>query len=291
MKKFFLLIFFLFGCSDFKNNYGKHLSLDEIKNRGYMHVVTEDNYAPFEMIINSKLEGFSNDIIKELKNYASFEIKHDILPWTGLLSSIYIGKYDVAITGSLVSKDRLLEFDFSPPIAITEYYTIIRSDNDNIKSISDLNGKIVGVQSGSVLSNIVSELDNVLKKSNKIIGKIKEYSSYPDAYLDLENGRIDYVINTYITAKYAVKQSRGKFKLGFPIFGNSFYAWPIPKGNDSVLKFFTNFVNYLHNSGKLYSLQEKWFGEKFVNLPKDPIISFEQYSKILNKTRYINESK
>ena len=79
-------------------------SLKEIQTRGYMTVATEDDYAPFEFIEAGKPKGFHHDVIAELKKYAKFEIRQEILPWTGLLAAVSTGKYDTAITGAIVSR-------------------------------------------------------------------------------------------------------------------------------------------------------------------------------------------
>ena len=82
-------------------------SLKEIQARGYMTVATEDDYAPFEFVEGGKPKGFHHDVVAELKKYAKFEIRQEILPWTGLLAAVSTGKYDTAITCSSVSRKRL----------------------------------------------------------------------------------------------------------------------------------------------------------------------------------------
>ena len=96
---------------------GQAASLKEIKSRGYMNIATEDNYAPFEIIKDGKASGFTNDVVTELKKYADFEIRQDILPWSGLLASVRSGKYDGAITGSIITEESMRVFDFTIPTA------------------------------------------------------------------------------------------------------------------------------------------------------------------------------
>jgi len=115
-------------------------SLKEIKSRGHMNIATEDNYAPFEIIKDGKASGFTNDVVAELKKYADFEIRQDILPWSGLLASVRAGKYDCAITGSIISEERLRVFDFAMPTASAQHYYITRKGDNRIKGIKDLNG-------------------------------------------------------------------------------------------------------------------------------------------------------
>lgn len=255
-------------------------SLKEIQARGYMIVATEDDYAPFEFIEAGKPKGFSHDVVAELKKYAKFEIRQEILPWTGLLAAVSTGKYDTAITGSIVSQERLNVFNFVAPVAGAMHYYIKRANDNRIKSVKDLNGLTVGVQAGSVLLSRLPELDAMLKKTGGKLGKVVEYTSYPEAYKDLENGRIDYVVNSTINAKALIKERGNVFAMGEPVSGDGFHAWPVPKANEDLLNYLNAFVAHLRSTGKLAELQQKWFGTAFPDLPKEPIKSFDQYKKL-----------
>src|SRR5664279_6020636 len=92
-------------------------TLDEIKKRGYMVVATEDDFRPFEFVKDGKPTGFDNEMVDALKKYAPFEIRQEILPWTGILAGVSTGKYDVAITAAIITKERKQSLDFTSPIA------------------------------------------------------------------------------------------------------------------------------------------------------------------------------
>jgi polar amino acid transport system substrate-binding protein len=255
-------------------------SLKEIRSRGYMTVATEDDYAPFEFVEGGKPKGFHHDVVAELKKYAKFEIRQEILPWTGLLAAVSTGKYDTAITGAIVSQERLQVFNFAPPIAAATHYYIKRANDNRIRSVADLNGLTVGVQAGSVLLSRLPELAAMLKKTGGKLGKVVEYTSYPEVYEDLANGRLDYAVNGIINATALVKERGKVFAIGQPVSGAGFHAWPVPKGNDELLAYLGEFVAHLRKSGKLAELQKKWFGTAFPDLPTQPIRSFEQYKKL-----------
>lgn len=255
-------------------------SLREIQARGYMTVATEDDYAPFEFVEAGKPKGFHHDVVAELRKYAKFEIRQEILPWTGLLAAVSTGKYDTAITGSIVSQERLQVFNFAPPIAGATHYYIKRQNDNRIKKVADLNGLTVGVQAGSVLLSRLPELAAMLKKTGGKLGKVVEYTSYPEIYEDLANGRLDYAVNGIINATALVKQRGDVFAIGQPVSGAGFHAWPVPKANDDLLAYLTEFVAHLRKTGKLAELQNKWFGTAFPDLPTQPIRSYEQYKKL-----------
>ena len=241
-------------------------NLDEIKKRGLI-VATEDDFRPFEFVKDGKPTGFDNELIEDLRKYAPFEIKQQILPWTGILAGVSTGKYDAAITAVIVTKERRQSLDFTSPIADATHYYVKRKDDKSITSIKDLNGKTVGVQAGSALLARLPELGAMLEKEGGKLGKVVEYTSYPEAYQDLSLGRVDYVVNTIINLQTLVAEKPAVFELGQAVSGNSFPAWAVAKGNTELLEFLNGFIAKEKESGRFGELQKKWFGEAFPNLP------------------------
>jgi polar amino acid transport system substrate-binding protein len=248
----------------------KAASLDEIKKRGLI-VATEDDFRPFEFVKDGQPTGFDNELIEDLRKYAPFEIKQQILPWTGILAGVSTGKYDVAITAAIITKERKKSLDFTSPIADATHYYVKRKDDKSITGIKDLNGKTVGVQAGSALLARLPELAAMLEKEGGKLGKVVEYTSYPEAYQDLALGRVDYVVNTVINIKTLVAEKPAVFEVGQPVSGKSFPAWAVAKGNTELLDFLNGFIAKEKENGRFAELQKKWFGEAFPSLP----VSFE----------------
>ena len=246
-------------------------SLEEIKKRGYLIAATEDDFRPFEFVKDGKPTGFDNELVDELRKYAPFEIKQEVLPWTGLLAGVSTGKYDIAITAAIITKERTQSLDFTSPIADATHYYVKRKSDTSITGIKDLNGKTVGIQAGSALLGRLPELETMLKADGGKLGKVVEYTSYPEAYQDLALGRTDYVVNTIINLKALVAEKPNVFEIGQPVSGKSFPAWAVKKGNAELLAYMNEFIAKQKASGKFAELQQKWFGESFPNLP----VSFE----------------
>jgi polar amino acid transport system substrate-binding protein len=244
----------------------KAAGLDEIKQRGLI-VATEDDFRPFEFVKDGQAVGFDNEMIDDLKKYAPFEIKQQILPWTGILAGVSTGKYDAAITAAIITKERQQSLDFTSPIADATHYYLKRKDDKSITSIKDLSGKTVGVQAGSALLARLPELGTMLEKEGGKLGKVVEYTSYPEAYQDLALGRVDYVVNTVINLQTLVAEKPGVFELGQAVSGKSFPAWAVAKGNTELLTFLNGFIAKEKETGRFAELQKKWFGEAFPNLP------------------------
>jgi polar amino acid transport system substrate-binding protein len=238
-------------------------TLEEIKKRGYMVVATEDDFRPFEFVKDGKPTGFDNEMIDALRKYAPFEIRQEILPWSGILGGVTTGKYDIAITAVLVTKERTNSLDFTSPIADATHYYVKRKSDNSINAIKDLAGKSVGAQGGSALLGRLPELEAMLAKSGGKLGKIVEYASYPEAYQDLALGRTDYVVNTVINLQSLVAEKPAVFALGQAVSGPSFPAWAVKKGNTDLVKFMDAFIAAQKANGTMPALQKKWFGRSF----------------------------
>ena len=242
-------------------------TLEEIKKRGYMIVVTEDDFRPFEFIKDGKPTGFDNEMLEELRKFAPFEVRQEIIPWTGLLAGVSTGKYDVAVTAAIITKERAKSLDFTMPIADATHYFVKRKGDASLKEIKDLAGKPLGVQAGSALLGRLPELQGMIEKTGGKMGKVMEYTSYPEAYQDLALKRTDFVVNTIINVKALVAEKPNVFEIGLPVSGKSYPAWALAKGNSELLAFMNEFMAAKRADGTVAKLQEKWFGQSWPDLP------------------------
>ncbi|MGY2048382.1 transporter substrate-binding domain-containing protein [Methylobacterium sp. JK268] len=241
-------------------------TMDEIRKRGLV-VATEDDFRPFEFVKDGQPTGFDNDLVAILKKESPFPVNQQILPWTGILAGVATGKYDCAITAAIITKERSQSLDFTSPIADATHYYVKRKSDTAIKAIKDLSGKTVGVQAGSALLGRLPELKAMLEKEGGSLGKVVEYTSYPEAYQDLALGRTDYVVNTIINLKALVAEKPKVFEIGQPVSGKSFPAWAVKKGNTELLAYLNDFIAKQKEKGTFWELQKKYFGEEFRDLP------------------------
>jgi polar amino acid transport system substrate-binding protein len=242
-------------------------TLSEVKKRGYLIVATEDDYRPFEFVQDGKPTGFDNEMLDVFRKWAPFEVRQEILPWTGLLAGVSTGKYDAAITAALITKERQQSLDFAMPIADATHYFVKRKSDKSIRAIKDLNGKARGIQAGSGLLQRLPELEQMLAATGGKIGKVVEYTSYPEAYQDLALSRTDFVINTIINLKSLVTSKPDVFEIGEAVSGPSYPGWAVKKGNAGLLALLNSFLSEQKENGTTGALQKKWFGEEFDNLP------------------------
>jgi polar amino acid transport system substrate-binding protein len=241
--------------------------LKDIQARGYMTAATEDDFRPFEFVEDGVSKGYDNDVLTEVKKSLPFQVHQEILPWAGILPGVTTGKYDVAVTAVLVTAVRKPTFDFASPVAESTTFYATKAGAD-IKSATDLNGKTVGAQAGSAMLADLQAFDTELKaKGGAGLKKVVEYPSNPEAYQDLALGRTDAVVNTEINLRSLIEERKGVFALGQAVAKPVYIAWALKKGNDDTVKAIDDALLAMRKSGKLYELQEKWFGTTFKDMP------------------------
>jgi polar amino acid transport system substrate-binding protein len=246
------------------------VTLAEIKKRGYMTVATEDDYQPFEFTKDGKPTGYDQELLEMFKKKAGFDIRQDIIPWTGILPGVTTGKYDAAVTAILVTQERMKTLDFCSPVAESVDYYLKRKNDNKIKAIKDLNGLTLGVEAGSAMLKLLPQLDDMLKETGGKLGKIVSYQGYPEAYQDLQLGRIDYVVNTLLSLESIAKSKPEVFEVGQAVSKPTFIAWAVVKGNTELLALLNEFLIGTRKDGSMYALQKKWFEKTFEQMPEVP---------------------
>lgn len=248
-------------------------TLGEIKQRGYMKVATEDDFRPFEFTLNGKPTGYDQELLDMFRKTAGFEVRQDIIPWTGILPGVTTGKYDAAVTAVLVTQERMKTLDFCAPVAESVDYYLKRKGDKSIQSIKDLSGKPLGVEAGSAMLKLLPQLDEMLRATGGHLGKIVSYQGYPEAYQDLALGRVDYVVNVWLSLQTIAKEKPDTFEVGQAVSKATYIAWPLLKGNTDLLAMINKFLLGARKDGSMYALQKKYFDTTYEHMPEVPTAS------------------
>ncbi|MBP0593599.1 transporter substrate-binding domain-containing protein [Paraburkholderia sp. LEh10] len=239
--------------------------LTRIKSNKEITIATEARYAPFEYVDNGKIVGYDADLMAYvLKSLPDVKVKQLDLPFQGLLPGLDAKRFDVVVTAVTVNKDRAEHFAFTLPIAEATTGVLTRAGDASIKSPNDLNGKIVGSQTGSAQLQALIALDKKLKDAGGPgIKQIKQYVAFDEAYADLAVGRLDAVAQSLANLGPLMKSRPGVFAVLPQTIGpKSYFAWVARKDADSaaLLKLFSDGIAKANSDGTMKKLQQKWFG-------------------------------
>jgi len=246
--------------------------LEEIKKRGYMLVATEDDYPPFEYVVNGKPMGYDHALLAILRKSAGFEIRQEILPWQGILPGVASGKYDAAVTAAVITDERAKSLDFTMPISESTMAYVKRKGDNRIKSVKELTGMTLGVQQGGASFQVLPDLEAELKAGGGKLGKIAQYGAFSEAYQDLANKRLDAVIHNIVSLSTLIGEKPDQFELGQRVGKKSYAAWAVQKGNKSLTEFLNAFLASQKADGTLKKLQVENLKINFDDLPNEPLL-------------------
>lgn len=219
-------------------------------------VGTDATYAPFGFKEKNtgKLDGFDIDIITAIAKEEGAEVDIKNLNFDALLPALQSNTLDIAISDMTISEERAKSVDFSNPYYIAGSGLVVNTDNTNITSFKDLEGKRIGVSIGSTGAEIAGKIPNA---------DVRQFNLIIDAFLELQNRGVDVVINdTPVNEFYVANKGRGIAK----VVGEDYDAAPlgiaVKKGNTELLDKINSGLSKIKENGKYREIYKKWFGKE-----------------------------
>ena len=151
------------------------------------------------------------------------------MPWTGLLAGVSTGKYDVAITAAIITKERTQSLDFTSPIADATHYYVKRKDDTSISSIKDLNGKTCRRPGRQRAARPTSRARDDAEEGWRQARQGGRIHLLSGGLPGSRSEAVDYVVNTIINLKTLVTEKPNVFEIGQPVSGKSFPAWALKR--------------------------------------------------------------
>jgi glutamine transport system substrate-binding protein len=222
-----------------------------------LNVGTEATFAPFEYMKKGNVVGFDVDLLNAVAKEAGYKVDIKNTGWDAMLAGVQGSDLDIGMAGITVNKDRLQTYDFSNPY-FESTNMIVMKKGTSIKNANDLIGKKVGVQNGTTGQ---SAAESILGKNNKNISK---YETTAMAFMSLENGDVDAVVNDNTVVNEYVKNNKDKNVVSIEDrehFKSEFYGIMFPKGSNLKPKFDKALTKVL-GDGTYEKLYKKWFGKE-----------------------------
>lgn len=232
-------------------------SWDQVKEAGKLVVGLDDAYPPMGFRDeNNNLVGFDIDMGAEIEKRLGIKIEWQPTNWDGVIGSLQAKKFDVIISGMTITDERKKEIAFSDPYVKAGQVIVVKSNNDTIKSADDLKGKVVATQLGSSAQSIVEGMTDVKDK--------KFYNAFPEAFNDLEIGRIDALIADATLAPHYMTQKEGAYKVVGTI-SEEFMGIGMRQEDVQLREQLNKVIQEMKADGTLKKISEKWFGYDVTN--------------------------
>ena len=229
-------------------------SKEASKEQKVLKVGTEPTFAPFEFQEKDSKEfaGFDMDLARALGKKMGMKVEIQNMGFDALIPALNSGNIDMAAAGMSITDERKKAVSFSDPYYTSGLTIVVTKDNNEIKSLKDLEGKQLAVQIGSTGAD----------KAAKVAGaKVTSFNTNAEVFLELENKGVDAVIiDKPVAAYYMTKEGKDKDKMVGETMDAESYGFAFKK--DSKLAADVNkALAELKKDGEYDKIYTKWFGK------------------------------
>lgn len=257
MKKLFLLLLTvcLLGTAALTVGCGQSDSAEQ-SGKKVLRVGMDASYPPFgsQNQETKDYEGFDVDIIRAIGAEEGFDVEISNRSFDGLIPALQAKEIDVAINDITITDDRKQSVDFSKPYYIAGLGVVVRSDNDTIHTAEDLRGKTLGVSIGSTGEEAARKIPGA---------NVRVFNAINEAFLEVQNGGVDAVVNDIPTNEYYVSHAGNKnVRTAEVALTKEDLGIAVLKGNTELLTKIDDGLAKIKANGKFSEIYEKWFGKQ-----------------------------
>lgn len=249
---FVVLALLMVGCAKTTSSQSTDVSWADVQKKGELVVGLCAQYAPFESINENtkQVEGFDVDLANALGKELGVKVKIVDAEWEALLGGVEKGDYDVLITCMSKKEASKGNINMSDVYYRLPEIIVVNKDNTTIKSVDDLKGKVVGVQTACSSEQAVDTLTG--------LKEVKRYERNPEAFLDLRNRRIDAVVVGYAYAATELKNKNDVKIINSPVGEVSDVVMVLKKGADSLTAKLNGALAAVRQNGAYDQAIKKW---------------------------------
>lgn len=225
-------------------------TIEMIQRTKVMTVGNSGSYPPFEVMNAGQLEGFGVDMANEIGRRMGVTVEFEVIDFKGMVAALTSKRVDTLISALTWTPERAQRILFSVPYYDAGVGALV-PQNSPIKASEDLVGKVVGVQLGSSGDLFVRE---------RFASKVRDVKTYDTILLavkDLENGRVDAVVNPIPVLRYSAKSSKGLKTT--PIWDSRVVGINTRKEDADLMAEINRQLETMKKDGFLDRLDQKWF--------------------------------
>ena len=252
--------------------FAQAVTLAQIKAAGELKIGCEAAYVPFTYRDAGKIVGYDVELADVFCKTLGVKPNFIDTAWAGVIPSLYAKKFDIIMTSMSYTKERLERVAFTIPYAEASQAMLIRAgDAGAIKSLTDLNGRVLAVKLGSPGQVLQEKILASLKSAGGAgFKELRVFDDHPSAYVALAQNRVDVVLNTIPTLAMVLKEAPGKYAIVKGIGADNWAGIAARKEDPEIVSFLNGELTRLKADGSLYKLQEKWFGFRMTLADKIP---------------------
>lgn len=210
---------------------------------------TNAAFPPYEFVDDSgKIVGIDAEIAQAIADKLDMKLEIKDMEFDSLIPAVQTGSIDVSLAGMTVNEERLESVNFSESYA-TGKQVIIVPEGSEIASVDDLEGKMIGVQSGTT--------GDIYCTDDYGQDHIKQFQNGSAAVMALQNGQVDCVVIDNEPAKNFVAANDGLVILETEYVVEE-YAIAVAKENTELLDNINKALSELKADGTIDNILAKY---------------------------------
>jgi polar amino acid transport system substrate-binding protein len=226
--------------------------MSRIEKNGVLRIGTDATYPPFETVDtdNGQIVGFDIDLVTEICRELQCAPEFVVTPFDGIVTGLTTGKYDMIASAFTITPERAQEVSFADPYYDAGQALAVPVYDETIAGVEDLAGKSIGVQLGTTGE----------RQARGIAGaKVVSFENISAAFIDMENGRVDAVINDLPTTEMLIRQ-RKSAKIVGPTLTTEKYGLAVRPHDRELLEAVNAALRAIRRDGRYDSIHDRWFG-------------------------------
>ena len=232
--------------------------LSQIKDRGYITIATEGDWAPYTYHDESNaLVGYDVEIGQAIAEYLGVEARFNEAPWDSILAGVEAGRFDIACNGVSYTPERAEKYDFSTPYLYTPSVLVVKDDNEQIKTVDDLKGKKTANTISSIYAGIAEEYG----------AEVAGVDTLADTIQQVIQGRVDATINAKVSIEDYLKEHPDSPIKIVQYLDGDINVFPVQKNEstDTLLAAVNEALQAMRDDGRLAELSMKYFDADLTN--------------------------
>lgn len=207
----------------------------------------------------NEIVGFDIDLAKEVAKRLSREVEFKAIDWNSKEAELKSGRVDILWNGLDITDKRKENMLFSEPYMDNRQIVFVAKNGKvTVAGEADLAGKTIGTQSGGTTEEYFENKPE-LKASMK---EVKYYPDYINAFMDLENGRLDAVVGDEIIGRYYISKHPDEIQAIDTVIGTvSQFGIAFRKDDQKLRDEVQKVFDEMKADGTVAKISEKWFAK------------------------------
>lgn len=251
----------LAGCRTVTQRANTADTWSKVKQQKKVVVGLDDSFVPMGFRQKSgKLVGYDIDLAWAVFKLYGIKVDFQTIDWNMNVTELHNGTIDLIWNGFSITPQRQKQAAFSDTYLYNDQVLVTLKKN-KIKSFADMQGKVLGAQTGSSGANDIDTYPKLLKNRIKNHEAVT-YDSFTNAFIDLNVGRIQGLLIDSTYANYYIKHQAHpeNYRVTTGALPKEKFAVGMRKGDVTMRHKINAGLKQLAANGTLKKINEKWFG-------------------------------